>query len=122
MMYNFIENKNAYDDPNVNLNFDDDITYQYLNGDYDVESTHNIVPTVDPSVPPTPAGEKRQDVDYKKDRSDSTSAIYTMFILMAILIIVIWYIYRSTRPSKEIVEISTIESPLIMASPHFDRY
>jgi hypothetical protein len=122
MSYNFIENKYPYDDPNINLNFDYDITYQFLNGDYDVEITHDVVPVVTPDVPPKKPGEKKRIIDYKKDRNESTYTIYTMFILIAILIIVLWYVYQNSGSDENIIEISSDEPQLIMMSPKFDRY
>jgi hypothetical protein len=122
MSYNFIENKYPYDDPNINLNFDDDITYQYLNGDYDIDVTHNVASTVTPNVPPRKAREKQQDIDYKKDRNDSSYVIYTMFILVAILIVILWYIYQNSQPIENITDISSVEPQLVMISPGFNRY
>ena len=122
MSYNFIENKYPHDDPNINLNFDDDISYQYLNGDYDIDVTHNVASTVTPNVPPRKAREKQQDTDYKKDRNDSTYVIYTMFILVAILIVVLWYIYQNSQPIENITDISSVEPQLVMISPGFNRY
>lgn len=113
MSYNFVENKYAFDDPNVNLNFDDDITYQYLNGDYDIDATTDVVPNVTPDVPPIPSSEKKKDVDYKKERSIASNSVYTMFIIIAILIIVLWYVYRNSQIKEEVLEISTAEPQLV---------
>lgn len=64
MEFNFIEIMNPVEDPNINLNFDDDILYRDLSDDNKIHSS----------------------------QSPNIKTTFVIFILVGIFILLIWYL------------------------------
>ena len=105
MSYEFVENRYPYDDPNTDLNFNNDILYRHVvDDDYKDYTTPKYSMG---NVKPHPANErnrynKYKDEEYELRKGGSSESIYVWFIVCAILILLVWYIYSNMEaPEKD---------------------
>jgi hypothetical protein len=118
MSYYFIENKYPERDPNIDLNFDNDILYGAIfNDELD---KYNTPYAINPDDVPYKSKKKHSIKAKKKDQS--SSKVYVIFIVIIIAIIMLWYIYGGTvsEPKKQSVIDTYADKPeLTMLSPDF---
>jgi hypothetical protein len=112
MKYYFIENTTPISDPNINLNFNDDILYKNIIGDnqyIDQQSERNG------SVNPLPA--KPKSVQKKVQPFNWVPII---FILLAIFTIMLWYVYRETDSHQQLkLNLNKSDESVNILSPDF---
>lgn len=135
MKYNFIEHANPERDPNIDLNFDNDILYKELNGSLYAKNNKNNK-NINLSVPsndktnltsgkmnsqkkPIKSDSSNITEQIKSNSSYSGSNIYIYFVLVVVCLIVIWYFYGSSRNVKEtnIIDTYPNQPELTMMSP-----
>jgi hypothetical protein len=113
MSYYFIENKYPIQDPNIDLNFNNDILYSDLTGDsLDKYNNPDVVnPYVLPSKSQTKSSLKKPPV--KKEYN-----IYLIFVMVVIFLLLLWYFYRGTdNKTKNIIDMYPDQPELTMLSP-----
>lgn len=100
MSYNFIKNKYPYSDPNIDLNFNNDILYQYIvDDDYkDSKLPHYQNGNVKP---------RENKVKNYDNRKKDNKNVYVMFIVCAIVIMLIWYVHLHNRSNTTAKTIPT---------------
>jgi hypothetical protein len=114
--YYFIETRYPEQDPNIDLNFENDILYgALLNDELDKYNTPNAIL---PEIPPYKSEPKHS---IKKDDENVTSfnRIYIVFILIVILLVLLWYIYGTDHTKKNPSAITTYadQPEMTMMSP-----
>jgi hypothetical protein len=82
MSYDFIENKYPLSDPNININFNDDILYRHI-----VDNDDQIDFDVDEEQKPLPA----RDRIIKKQKKIPIFNTYLVMTIMFMLVLMIWY-------------------------------
>lgn len=117
--YYFIENKNPTSDPNIDLNFDNDLLFSdIIADDYDKYKGSNVI---NENIPPhQPA--KNQPLYKQTLKPQNNANIYVIFIIIVIILLFLWYIYSSSKKSSNNPSFNKnlIESPdLVMLSPDF---
>lgn len=115
--YYFIEDKYPQHDPNIDLNFDNDILYgALLNDELDKYNTPFV------SVPEVPSSknEKKHTIRADQKSGESDNRIYVVFILIVIILIFLWYIYGSESKKKpNIIDTYPDQPEITMMSPDF---
>jgi hypothetical protein len=115
--YYFIEERYPQNDPNIDLNFDNDMIYgALLNDELDKYNTPFV------SVPEVPASknEKKQSIRADQRSNDSDSRVYVAFIIIVIVLVIIWYIYGGESKKKpNIIDTYPDQPEMIMMSPDF---
>ena len=91
MSYNFVENGYPINDPNIDLDFGNNILYKELVEDdiysYDISyDTKNVIPKKE--------NKNRKIIKYRKK---NTNNIYILFIFVIVMLLVIWYIKRNNN-------------------------
>jgi hypothetical protein len=90
MSYYFIEKSNPLSDPNIDLNFDNDILYSdILRDEIDKYNTSYIVDK-DEAIPMRPNNLRQQNT---KKSDNKKNNMYILFIIFAVVLIGIWYVY-----------------------------
>lgn len=122
MSYYFIENKNPLSDPNTDLNFNNDILYDYVL-DEDVRYS-GTPPYENSNIQPKISSDKSENknkelIDNIKERESSSNMIYILFIFLTILLMILWYVYgnRSTKPEVSVIDAYNSDPELVMLSP-----
>lgn len=111
--YYFIENKYPVGDPNIDLNFDNDILYSELVDDDIDKYTTPYVPEVAPYKPT-----EKMNIRKEKITTKSNYSVYFYFILTIIGLMLLWYFYKdSGNEKKNIVESRSNDAELTMLSP-----
>lgn len=100
MSYYFVENKYPISDPNLDLNFANDILYNDLYGKYSNDQKHT------PKINPPHAPKKNKKYNY----------IYLFFIILIILLIFFWCIYNNYKKNIS-YDGYTSDADLILLSP-----
>lgn len=107
MPYRFVENSYPNSDPNLDLDFGNNILYKELVDD-DIDS-HNIK-YENRNVKSLKDNKNRKVI---KRRQKNTHNIYILFILVIIMLLIFWYVGRTkTRTSKNILDTYMSESNL----------
>jgi len=118
MSYYFIEDKYPDHDPNIDLNFENDILYGALRGDeIDKYNTGNaIIPDIQPS-----ANQDKHNIRTKKKSVGSNTRIYVVFIFFVILVLLLWYMYGGkAEPKKpDVIDTYPDKPEISMMSPDF---
>ena len=118
MSYYFIENKYPEHDPNIDLNFDNDILYGAIfNDELD---KYNTPYEITPNNVPFKSTKKHSIKTNKKNQADNTK-LYVIFIVIIIAIVMLWYIYGGTSEPKkpEVIDTYADQPELTMLSPDF---
>ncbi|VBB18465.1 hypothetical protein YASMINEVIRUS_928 [Yasminevirus sp. GU-2018] len=113
--YYFIENRDPSNDPNVDLDFGNDILYKELTGDeLDKYKTYQVVANVKPAKT-----RKRVQLRANKDKNDSGNSIYILFIVLVVGLVLFWYFYgsRSSEKQQNILDTYPDQPELTMLSP-----
>jgi hypothetical protein len=107
MGYNFIETKYPVRDPNIDINFNNDILYKALDGD-DTVDKYNIKHE-----------SPNKNTNYVKQSRHSDYSIYIYFIIVVIFLVLIWYYYGSSKniKQKNIIDTYPDQPELTMLSP-----
>lgn len=114
-MYYFIENRYPQNDPNIDLNFDNDILYSDVLDDevdrYDSKDKNDKI--ISPKKPTT-----KKDIRKPKPSNKTNYSIYFYFILAVITLMLIWYFYKD-KPieKKNIIDTYPNNAELTMLSP-----
>jgi len=117
--YYFIENKNPQGDPNIDLNFDNDLLYSdIIADDYDkYRESRPISENMPLTLPRVPV--KKQHMDTKTKHKEPNYNIYIMFFVIVILSIFLWYTYGSHKYLSHDNLSFTSTPNLVMLSPDF---
>jgi hypothetical protein len=115
MSYYFIENRYPSRDPNIDLDFENDILYSALMGD---ELDKHAIPYVNTeNVVPLKKNKKKIKIQNNK-KYDNSKNIYLLFIFLAIFLILIWHYYgKNTQKNSPTIDTNIIEPELVMLSP-----
>jgi hypothetical protein len=113
--YYFIENRYPQNDPNIDLNFDNDILYSDIIDD-EVDRYDSNAKNDKTILPIKPTGKK--DIRKQKRTNKTNYSIYFYFILAIITLMLIWYFYKD-RPTekKNIIDTYPNNAELTMLSP-----
>lgn len=112
MSYRFIEMNNLTDNPNIDLDFGNNILYKELIDD-DLD-THNIVYNTG-DVKATHSNKSRNIV---KKRQQDTRNIYILFIVVIIMLLIFWYVGRhKTENETNIVDRYISDTDLVVLQP-----
>ena len=90
MSYSFVNNRNPLSDPNTDLNFNNDVLYQYILGD---EATVNPKPYSNADQTPRSTKPKPRSVW----SSGPSYNIFLLFILFAIIVVLGLYMINDER-------------------------
>lgn len=107
MSYSFVNNRYPISDPNTDLNFNNDILYQYLLGD---EGTVNPKPYSNADQKPRLAKPKPRSVRYDFPSYN----VFLLFILFSIVIVLGLYMVNSDSKTKNAEPVSS-KSNLFMS-------
>lgn len=111
--YYFIENRYPQEDPNLDLNFDNDILYSDI---VDVDVDKYDTPYM-PQVTPDKSKEKK-DLRINKPKKGMNYNIFFYFILAIIILMLLWYLYKGKTPEKKnIIDMYPDDAELTMMSP-----
>ncbi len=118
--YYFINNNEPTGDPNIDLNFDNDLLYSdIIADDYDKYREARVID--ESIVPYEPA--KNQPLSKRSSSSNQQNGtnIYVIFIIIIIVLIFLWYIYgkSSDNLSRSVDTMSYTSPDLVMLSPNF---
>lgn len=116
MSYYFIENAHPEQDPNIDLNFDNDILYgAILNDELDKYDTKYAMVS---NVPPNKNTQKHTIKATKKSDASSTR-VYVIFIIIIISLVLLWYIYggKAEHKKPDVIDTYADNPELIMLSP-----
>jgi hypothetical protein len=110
MSYRFVEHKYPDSDPNIDLNFNNDILYSDISGDKYIDYVNQYKNS---DVIPTARAKKQQ---VKKQNTDT---VYVVFLLIVIALIILWYYYGQSpsSPKSSIVDTYPDVAELTMMSP-----
>lgn len=112
--YYYIENRDPLQDPNVDLNFNNDILYSGLLGD-DVDASDVPIRVFD--VEPSKST-KKHNIKKDTDRQRHNYNICLYFILIVIGLLFVWYLYSGKKnEGKNIIDSYANDPDLIMLSP-----
>ena len=117
--YYFIENKNPINDPNIDLNFDNDLLYSdIIADDYDKYREAHVI---NESISPRDPAKKQPIQKLKNQQKPLNYNIYVIFIIVVILFVFVWYTYGGSSKIKSSDNFPSITSPpdLVMLSPDF---
>jgi len=115
MPYKFIE-KSYMSDPNLDLNFGNDILYSDLTNDelsrYDTD--YSIKPSLVSNVKPLQASKKN-----KQKHKESSKMMYLVFIFIIVMIVLLWYYFNNNdkKSKKSPIEDYYSNAELVMMSP-----
>lgn len=116
MSYYFIENKYPDQDPNIDLNFDNDILYgAILNDELDKYDTrYAMTPDVKPNK-----NTKKHPITRNTKTDSSNTRLYIIFIIIIISLVLLWYIYGGKEKDKkpEVIDTYADHPELTMLSP-----
>ena len=115
MSYQYIEKKYPLQDPNIDLNFDNDILYGSLLND-ELDKYNTKYTTTSDIIPKKNILNK----SIKENRKEkSTIKIYFIFITIIIIFVLFWYIYgRNNEINKHnIIDTYDNRAELSMMSP-----
>lgn len=116
MSYYFIENMYPEQDPNIDLNFDNDILYgAILNDELDKYDTkYAITPDVIPNK-----NTKKHTIRQAKKEDKSNTRLYIIFIIIIIALVLLWYVYGGKEKEKQpqIIDTYADHPELTMLSP-----
>lgn len=117
--YYFIENKNPTSDPNLDLNFDNDLLFSdIIADDYDkYKEAHVINESISPRVPAKRPPSQKQQQKLLSKRTNTN--IYVVFIIIVIIAIFLWYIYGGKPKDKNNQDVLLTSPDLVMLSPDF---
>jgi hypothetical protein len=116
MTHNFKEFKYPIDDPNIDLNFENDILYSGLaNPNFDKNDfkfEKSDIKPLDKVI-----RDNYKNPDSANDKSNN-NYLYIVFIAVLILIIFLWYMYNKSSPTDQMYGGDTnSSSQLVMLSP-----
>ena len=97
MPYYYIEHMYPEQDPNIDLNFDNDILYKSLLRDNINASSMKYKNTSDVN-PSKKHNSLRQTNDNDNNKSNTT--LYIFYIVVIIMLVLFWYMYRRTGKGK----------------------
>ena len=122
MSYYFIENTNPSSDPNVDLNFANDILYSdILRDEIDKYNTSYIVDK-DEAIPTKSKNGIQKNIDNKKSDNKKNN-MYILFIIFAVLLVGIWYVFGIKTKTQTLTTDKTYktfhEPELATFSPDF---
>lgn len=114
--YNFVEYRYPEDDPNIDLNFENDILYSAVKDD-DLDK-YNTINAILPEIPPSKNEIKKS---IKKEEESNSNKIYIIFILLVIILIIIWYMYsqNSVKKKTNVIDTYADQPEITMMSPDF---
>lgn len=109
MSYRFIENRYPTSDPNLDLNFGNDILYKEMtDDDYVTHNTRYQNKHIKPLI-------NNKNGKLLNDRKKYTYNIYILFIVIVILLLVFWYVNRkNVNIKKNIIDTYISDSELIL--------
>lgn len=114
--YYFIENKNPTSDPNIDLNFDNDLLYSdIIADDFDKYREAHVI---DEDIAPLES--VRRQSYQKQEIKQNNPNIYVIFIIIIIVSIFLWYMYgKSNNDLTKNNTISYTSPDIVMLSPDF---
>lgn len=115
MSYYFIENRFPERDPNIDLNFGNDILYSDLTGDQldKYDTSDNVSSNVKPFK-----NTQKTSLRNNKQQQKSNNTLYVLFLLAVIFLVIIWYIYGMNPDISANPKIKpNVQPELTMMSP-----
>ncbi len=108
MIYRFVN------DPNLNLNFSDDLLYTPIRSKIEIDMKKKIKN----NHPGTDIVAKQSKI-YEQDQGIS---LFTWFILISIIVVILWYTYGGAHSHNSTIEINPKDMNFQLQSPDYGTH